>query len=112
MAQVSIERWRSHVEAAAKAGVTLAQYAREHGLSRHTLYAARQAMKTRDEKESGKRGTRRTKAFVPVRVSAPATAPIAFSVRLANGLELRFGAVEAEALQSLVPLLAGLPCSV
>jgi len=40
MNQVDLKRWRPHLRAAKAAGATLAQYAREHGLSRHTLYAA------------------------------------------------------------------------
>ena len=38
--KVNLARWRKHLKRAAARGVTLAQYAREHGLSRHTLYAA------------------------------------------------------------------------
>ncbi len=86
-------------------GVTLAQYAREQGMSRHTLYAARQAMRKPESK-----GNTPAKAFVPVRVSAAKIAPTP-SVRLPNGLELCFGAVEADALGSLLHLLVTLPCS-
>ena len=40
--QVKLSRWKPHLQAAARQGKTLAKYAREHGLSRYTLYAARQ----------------------------------------------------------------------
>lgn len=111
MAKVALERWRPHVEAATKAGVTLAQYAREHGLSRHTLYAASQALG--QEKPRGgsarPRGGEQAAAFVPVQVSA-GSAP-ALSVRLTNGVELRFDKVDSAVLAPLLELLAGLPCS-
>jgi len=37
MAQIDLKRWRPHLRAAKAAGVSLSKYAREHGLSRHTL---------------------------------------------------------------------------
>jgi DNA-binding phage protein len=40
MPQVKLDHWRQHVLAALHAKQSIAQYAREHGLSRHTLYVA------------------------------------------------------------------------
>ena len=41
MTRVNVERWRGHVTALRKSSMSVAQYAAKHGLSRHTLYAAR-----------------------------------------------------------------------
>ena len=73
--KVNLARWRKHLKRAAARGVTLAQYAREHGLSRHTLYAASQqrraeAVAERIEAKPGlqrKDGTARS-AFIAVRL--------------------------------------------
>lgn len=40
--KVKLSRWVEHLAQAQADGVTLAQYARQHGLSKATLYAARQ----------------------------------------------------------------------
>ena len=73
--KVNLTRWRKHLKRAASRGITLAQYAREHGLSRHTLYAASQqrraeAVAERIEAKPGlqrKDGTARS-AFIAVRL--------------------------------------------
>lgn len=49
MAEVSLARWQPHLEAAEQAGLSIAEYARQHGLSRHTLYVARQTLRQRSE---------------------------------------------------------------
>ena len=40
--KVNLARWRKHLKRATARGITLAQYAREHGLSRHTRIASQQ----------------------------------------------------------------------
>lgn len=45
MAGVSLARWRPHVLAAESAGLSVIAYAKIHGLSSTTLYAARQQMR-------------------------------------------------------------------
>lgn len=45
MPQVSLTRWRSHVIAAETQGLSIAAYAKQHGFSKNTLYAARHQMK-------------------------------------------------------------------
>ena len=73
--KVNLARWRKHLKRAASRGITLAQYAREHGLSRHTLYAASQqrraeAVAERSQAKPGlqrKDGTARS-AFIAVRL--------------------------------------------
>lgn len=114
MSQVKLDHWRPHVLAALQAQQSFAQYAREHGVSRHTLYVAHKLMKARGEiaptlaAPDVPRRLRRKKvtctAFVPVQVES---AHSALTVRLPNGLELHFTAVEA----GLLSLLASLPCS-
>ena len=45
MAGVSLTRWRPHVLAAESAGLSVIAYAKLHGISSTTLYAARQQMR-------------------------------------------------------------------
>lgn len=101
MAEVNLERWRVHLEGARRMG-SISRYAREQGLSRHTLYAAQRQQKA---EAGGRRGrVKREPRFVPVRIAPLAGVP----VRLANGVELRCETWSPELLQ----WLAGLPCSV
>ena len=108
--RVNLERWRAHLAAAQKRGVALAQYAREHGLSGHTLYAARKQL---EREASGTRGRTKGKSstppntspFVAVRLAA-ADVPVLRAVS-ANGVALEFAQVDA----ALIAMLAGLPCS-
>ena len=80
--KVNLARWRKHLKRATARGITLAQYAREHGLSRHTLYAASQqrraeAVAERIEAKPGlqrKDGTARS-AFIAVRLPEAQSAP-------------------------------------
>ncbi len=114
MSQVKLDHWRPHVLAALQANQSFAQYAREHGVSRHTLYVAHKLMKACGEiaptlaAPDAPRRLRRKKvtctAFVPVQVESARHS--ALTVRLPNGLELHFTAVEA----GLLSLLASLPC--
>ncbi|MGH7423257.1 MAG: IS66 family insertion sequence element accessory protein TnpA [Candidatus Methylomirabilales bacterium] len=113
MTRVNVERWRGHLAAAQRRGVTLAQYAREQGLSRHTLYAARQQLQ-REAAASGRRRRPEAKVvmkqspFVAVRVT-PGAAVV--RARLANGVALEFGALAAGDYTALLATLAALPCS-
>lgn len=43
--KVNLDRWTPHLAAARRKGKTLTQYAHRCGLSRHTLYAARQMLR-------------------------------------------------------------------
>jgi hypothetical protein len=43
--KVNLDRWAPHLAAAKREGKSLTQYARSRGLSRHTLYAARQMLR-------------------------------------------------------------------
>jgi hypothetical protein len=118
MSQVDMKRWRPHLRAARVAGVTLAQYAREHGLSRHTLYAALRAERDRKDARAKPLVRARTakrqlvlagaSAFVPVAVSAT---PLHVTVRLLNGMAVECHAVQEDRLSGLIASLAALPCS-
>ena len=121
MYQVDLKRWRPHLRAAKAAGVTLAQYAREHGLSRHTLYAALRA--ERDRKGLHPKALARARAahralpasaavaFVPVEVSSSPLPPLHVTVRLLNGMAVECHAVQEDRLGALIASLAALPCS-
>jgi len=113
MAQVNVKRWQGHLEAAAKAGVSIARYAREHGVSAHTLYAAKQAIESGARAAVARRRvtvrvTGPTSSFVPVRLAATGAG---LSAQLPNGVELRFGVLDEPGLGAVVRLLAGLACS-
>jgi len=119
--KVNLDRWSPHLAAARREGRTLTQYARGRGLSRHTLYAARQMLRG----EEGKPGTlrraradRRTKQFAPstfaaVKVPAPFAAQIGSAPRLRaqlpNGvmLELMWGGADAALLAAAIQALSG-----
>ncbi len=108
--RVNVSRWAGHIEAARERGVTLAEYAREHGLSRHTLYVARQQMQ-REGKAAARvrRAPRKAAPFVAVRV-APEALP-SLRVRLPNGVAVEFGALAAGSYAAVLSALAALPCS-
>ena len=113
MTRVKLERWRAHLEAAREQGVSLARYAGEHGLSRHTLYAAQR--QARSEQRQPTRRSRRASALVPsaspfVRVELASAAAL-LRARLPNGVELEFGKLEPSACSTLIGMLAALPCS-
>lgn len=112
MTTVKLERWRGHLAAARKQGVPLSHYAREHGLSRYTLYAAQRQLRSEGKgptKQSARRRRRRTTPFVPVQVAESATAAV--RARLPNGVELEFGHLDAGVCATLMWMLAALPCS-
>jgi Transposase len=108
--RVNVARWRGHIEAAEAQGVTLAAYARQHGLSPHTLYAARQQMQ-REGKAAAEAQHVPGKAapFVAVRV-APEALP-SLRVRLPNGVAVEFGSLAAGRYAAVLNVLAALPCS-
>jgi hypothetical protein len=113
MAQVNVKRWQGHLEAAARAGMSIARYAREHGLSAHTLYAAKQTIESGGRaavarRRAAARASGPTASFVPVRLAGPSAGLVA---RLPNGTELCFGSVDEANLGAVLGALAGLACS-
>jgi transposase-like protein len=113
MTKVKLDRWRAHLAAAHDQGGSLARYAREHGVSAHTRYAAQRQW--RDEQRAARRRTPRASLPVPsgspfVRVEvASLAAPL--RARLPNGVELEFGNLEPRACSALIGILATLRCS-
>jgi len=114
MTKVKLERWRAHLAAAREQGISIAHYAREHGLSRFTLYAAQRQARI-EQLAAAKRSRRRDTSvvasaspFVRVEVARPAAL---LRARLPNGVELEFGHLEASACSALLGMLAALPCS-
>lgn len=119
--KVNLDRWSPHLAAARREGKTLTQYARSRGLSRHTLYAARQMLRGVDGKpgvEHRQRVPRRANgrvpsAFAAVKLSALCTPSSGSAPRLRaqlpNGvrLELMWGGAEAALLAVAIEALAG-----
>ena len=94
MTRVKLERWQGHVVAARKQGMALSHYAREHGISRYTLYAAQRQLRSEGEVKAKRlvcRARRRPTASPFVAVQLAASAPAAVRARLRNGVELEFG---------------------
>lgn len=108
--RVNLERWRGHVAAALERGVPLAQYAREHGLSRHTLYVAHKQMQRASGAATKRQPakTPRPPPFVAVQVAGNGAL---LRARLPNGVEVELAELPASAYGALLSVLAGLPCS-
>ena len=133
--KVDLDRWGPHLRAARRTGKTLTQYAREQGLSRHTLYAARQMLAGEARRRA--HGGRRSRGgrlkvslpapFAPVRLVAPArTPPLEFApmpswspvtpcvrAQLLNGvaIEVQCASADTALVAAVISSLAGLPCS-
>jgi len=120
--KVNLDRWRPHLLAAKREGKSLTQYARSRGLSRHTLYAARQMLRG----VRGKLGVERRgrvlratnqpvpdSAFAAVKLSGLCTNSSGSAPRLRaqlpNGvrLELMGGGAEAGLLAVAIQALSG-----
>lgn len=130
--KVNLQRWRKHLKRAAARGITLTQYAKENGLSRHTLYAASQQQRAeqRPERDQAKPALRHQSkasrsAFIAVRLPEVAermtvSSAAVLQARLPNGVQLgiEVGAVQSSQGAStqapwaqVLQALAGLPCS-
>ena len=55
--KVDLKRWQVHLDAIERQGITVAQYAREQGISRHTLYAARAMQRAGAEQKATNKQT-------------------------------------------------------
>jgi hypothetical protein len=120
--KVNLDRWTPHLAAARREGKTLTQYARERGLSRHTLYAARQMLRGVRGRPGVKRRPRVLRAiskpvadsaFAAVKLSGLCTpsggAAPRLRAQLPNGvrLELTWGGAEAGLLAAAIQALSG-----
>lgn len=120
------ERWKRHLSAASGSGQNLAAYAREHGLNRKTLYAARKrlleaptAVANNSSSTASARTIRVGEAFVPVQIQAPR--PVGASLaslngvlraRLPNGIVVECdGADYGASFERWLLALMALPCS-
>ena len=133
--KVNLQRWRKHLKRATARGITLAQYARENDLSRHTLYAASQQRRAELVTEqvevrpvSPRKGKTPRSAFIAVRLPEVAGAPerigsngvAVLQARLPNGVQIgiEVGAAQLSPGSSaqapwtqVLQALAVLPCS-
>jgi hypothetical protein len=122
----NLARWQPHLEAAKREGKTLKDYAAEHGISRHTLYGARQVQRLvqsggRLNARAGGNGSAKPIAkssFSAVRVvsgggkTAPAKASLRMRAHLPNGVMLEWQSSADTALMAkLIGTLASLRCS-
>lgn len=119
--KVNLDRWVPHLEAARREGVTLAQYARSRGLSRYTLYAARETLR----RNGGNTGSQRrqvsprkvkplvTSSFAAVKISAsPETLNESvprLRAQFPNGvrLELTMGGADVVLVAAAIRALSG-----
>ena len=116
--KINIARWQPHLAAAERGGQTVAAYAAEHGLSRHTLYAASKALREGGHRGDGKARRRKkaAPAFAAVRMAAtqsPQAEVSRLRAQLPNGVVLHFeGAGSPTQLATWLTALGALPCSV
>ena len=127
--KVDLDRWGPHLRAARRSGKTLTEYAREQGLSRHTLYAARQMLagEARGQARGGRRKVSLRAPFAPVRLldpvrrpppefaSMPSGSPVTPRLRaqLLNGvaIEVQCASADTAFVAAVISSLAGVPCS-
>jgi hypothetical protein len=69
--KVDLKRWQPHLQRARREGKSVAAYASEQGLSRHTLYAAAKALRETADPQASSQP--KTGAFV--RVAVPLRTP-------------------------------------
>jgi hypothetical protein len=116
MAEVKVERWKPHLEAAKAQGISLAEYARQHGLSRHTLYMTNTELRRSGQAEikpckPSTSNVSKTDAFVPVKIRPSEASLLSLRVVLPNGVEMHCDAVPVQVCTTFVIALATLPCS-
>jgi len=115
--KVNLDRWGPHLQAAKREGKSLTQYARSRGLSRYTLYAARQMLRSVGGKpgvERQRRGANKAvsePAFAAVKLLAPDTpsggAAAQLRAQLPNGVKLELTWADAPLLAAAIQALAG-----
>jgi hypothetical protein len=115
--KVNLDRWAPHLLAAKREGKSLTEYARSRGLSRYTLYAAKQMLRRKDGKPAAERHVRAANkpvplpAFAAVKLLAPGTPCGESSARLRaqlpNGVKLELMSADAPQLAAAIQALAG-----
>jgi len=114
--KVNLDRWGPHLLAAKREGKSLTQYARSRGLSRYTLYAARQMLRSRGGKPgAGRRQRAESKAapqsaFSAVKLLALGTpsggSAAQLRAQLPNGVKLELMSADAPLLAAAIETLA------
>jgi hypothetical protein len=118
--KVNLDRWGPHLQAAKREGKSLTQYARSRGLSRYTLYAARQMLRSMGGKPGVERRPRALRAankaapqptFAAVKLLAPDTpsggSTAQLRAQLPNGVRLELMWADAALLAAAIQALAG-----
>jgi len=110
--RVNLDRWGPHLLAAKREGKSLTEYARSRGLSRHTLYAARQTLRS----TGGNSGVQRRpgspqSGFATVKLLAPELPSSGGSAaqlraQLPNGIKLELMSTDAVLLAAAIETLA------
>jgi hypothetical protein len=122
--KVKLERWKPHLAAAEREGKTLTAYARERGISRHTLYAAREMVRAQGEAKGERRLTAARRrwprdagpAFASVKVAAPvadsSTQAASLHAQLPNGVavQVQCDVADTRLVITVLETLAGLRC--
>lgn len=118
--KVNLDRWGPHLLAARREGKSLTEYARDRGLSRHTLYAARQMLRSMGGKPCVEPRSRAPRpmnkavlrpAFAAVKLLASDTpaggAAAQLRAQLPNGVKLELMSADAPLLAAAIQALAG-----
>lgn len=104
-----LDEWQVHLESVQASGMTVADYARQHGLSLSGMYSARYTLKQRKAVGVQARPRLAQGGFVPAVVPQ---AKHRLTARLPNGVELSLNAGDTEAVHGLLSALAMLRCGV
>ena len=109
--KVNLDRWEPHLLAAKREGKSLTEYARSRGLSRHTLYAARQTLRSIGGEPGVKRRPRAPQSgFATVKLLAPEIPSCGSSsqlrAQLPNGVKLELMSSDAPLLAAAIQALA------
>ena len=119
--KVNLDRWGPHLAAAKREGVSLAQYARVHRLSRYTLYAAREMIRKGNGKplptgpsiapRMGGKLMPSSSSFAPVKLvglDVPRSSQVAqLRARLPNGVRMELIGGEPEVVFAAIQALWG-----
>jgi hypothetical protein len=117
--QVNLDRWYPHLAAAKREGKTLSEYAREKGVSAHTLYAARQMLRRLEGEPKllpKPRVARKTRllapaAFAAVTLAQPSVvrgdSAAQLRIQLPSGARLELMSVDAALLGAAIAALKG-----
>ena len=117
--KVNLDRWGPHLLVAKREGKSLTEYARSRGLSRYTLYAAKQMLRDIKGKPGAQRQARTLRAttklvqqpaFATVKLLAPGTpsggSAAQLRAQLPNGVKLELIAADAPLLAAAIAALS------